>query len=264
MPLYRHEVSLDYVRVELALQYALSESWDLALRVPWERKTQNASIATIEPATGQQRDQMQRNADIHHRDGTFQGISDLQLLGRKRLGNLRLGAGLTIPAGRTVEDPYVLGARGIEHLHIQFGTGTFDPLLEASYTRPLNERFTANAFLAARLPFYENDKTFQAPPEGSLGLGLSHRATERLSLRVEAGAYAQGYGHWNGVRDENTGLIATSVGAGATVRLRSLSVSADLRHPLSQRTLDEGDAFEQGPTFAITFGAPLGRISSAR
>lgn len=264
MPLYRHEVSLDYARVELALQYALSESWDLSLRVPWERKTQNAAIATIEPATEPQRQDMQRNADLHHRDGTFEGIGDLQLLGRRRWGNVKLAAGVTIPTGRTVEDPYLLGQRGIQHLHIQFGTGTFDPLLEASYTRPLNERFSTTAFLATRLPFYENDRTFQAPPEGSFGVGVSHRTSERLSLRVEAGAYAQGYGHWNGVRDENTGLIATSIGAGATVRLRSLSVSADVRHPLSQRTLQEADAFEQGPTFAIAIGGPLGRISSAR
>ena len=263
VPLYRHEVSLDYARVELELQYALSQAWDVALRVPWERKTQNASIATIDPATADQRADMQRNADLHHRDGTFEGLGDLQFLGRKRFGNLRIGAGFTIPTGSTVEDPYLLGDRGIQHLHIQFGTGTFDPLLEASYRRPLGERFTTSAYLATRLPFYENDRTFQAPAEGSGGVSLGHRTTERVSLRVEAGAYAQGYGHWNGLRDENTGLIATSIGAGATVRLRSLTVSADVRYPLSQRTLDDGDAFEQGPTFAVTFAAPLGRISSA-
>lgn len=264
VPLYRHEVSLDYARVELELQYALSESWALALRVPWERKTQHASIAAVEPATTSEVAEMQRNSDIHHRDGTFQGIGDLMLLGRRHWGNFRIAAGFSVPTGKTVEDPYLLGEQGREHLHIQFGSGTFDPLLEASYARPLNDRFTAGGYLATRLPFYENRRTFQAPPEASAGVSLSHRTTENLRLRVEAGADAQGYGRWNGVRDPNTGLIATSVGAGATVRLRSLTVSADVRHPLSQRTLEEGDAFSQGPTFAVTVAAPLPRISSAR
>lgn len=257
VPLYRHEVSLDFARVELELQYGLSETTDLALRVPWDRKTQHASIASIEPATADQQAAMQRNSDLHHRDGTFEGISDLQLLARRRFGNLRVGAGFTLPTGHTVENPYLLGDQGIEHVHIQFGTGTFDPLLEASYTHPLPGHFSSSAFAAARLPLYENGRTFQAPKEGTLALALSHRTTDRLSLRVEAGGYAQGYGRWDGLRDENTGLVSTSIAAGATVRLPAMTVSADIRHPLSQRTLEEGDAFRQGPVFVV-------RISSAR
>lgn len=262
VPLYRHEVSLDYARVELELQYALSEQWAVALRVPWERKAQSSSIAFIAPADAGQRASMQRNADLHHRNGTFQGLGDLMLLGRRHWSNVRLAAGFTIPTGRTVENPYLLGERGLQHLHIQFGTGTFDPLIEASYFRPLAGELSASAFAAARLPFYENRRTFQAAPEVSAALAVSHRTTDRLSTRLELGGYAQGYGHWDGQRDENTGLMATSIAAGATMRLGEISISADVRFPLTQRTLDEGDAFRQGPTVAISVGGPL-RISSA-
>lgn len=261
-PLYRHEVSLDYARVELELQYALSESWDLALRVPWQHKDQTSAIAAIEPASAAELEAMQRNADIHHRGGTFRGLGDLMLLGRRHRGNLHLAAGLTLPTGGTVENPYHLGDQGLEHLHIQFGSGTFDPLLEASYVRPLGERFASSASFAGRFPFYANRHRFRAPAEGSVAVTLSQRTTERVRLRVEAAGYAQGYGYWDGRRDENTGLYSVSIGAGATVRLRSVSLSMDVRYPLAQRTLSEGDAFEQGPTFAVSVGGPL-RISSA-
>ena len=32
---------------------------------------------------------------------------------------------MTLPLGRTVEDPFALGDMGLPHEHSQFGTGTF-------------------------------------------------------------------------------------------------------------------------------------------
>ena len=45
---------------------------------------------------------------------------------------LRLGMGLALPSGRTESDPWILGDSGKKHLHIQFGNGTVDPLLNLS------------------------------------------------------------------------------------------------------------------------------------
>lgn len=266
VPLYRHEVSLDYARVELALDYTVAPQWELTLRMPFESKRQQSSIGFVEPATPAQREAMQRNADIHHRSVTLRGISDLMLLGRHRRASvwregdaLSISAGITLPTGNTVENPYRLGEAGQEHLHIQFGTGTFDPLLEASYTAPLFGRLSAGAYLAGRAPLYENGHGFQAPPDATLGAHLSHRASDRLLLRLEAAGYVQGYGKWDGSRDENTGLLATSLTGGATMRFGERWISADVRVPVSQRTLTEGDAFTQGPTFVVSVGGPLRR-----
>ena len=266
VPLYRHEVSLDYARVELALQYALAPGWDLTARVPWEQKVQRAGIAEVDPATAEDRAAMQRNIDLHHRSVTLRGIGDLMFLGRRRwFGTWReddaltLSAGATVPTGSTVDDPYDLGDRGLRHLHIQFGTGTVDPLLEAGYSAPVRGRFSAGAYLASRLPFYENRRGFQAPPDGTVGIHLAHRTSDRLQLRVEGAFFAQGRGYWNGARDENTGLLATSLTAGATWHLGAASLSADVRYPLSQRTLTEGDAFTQGPTVVVSVGGLLRR-----
>lgn len=264
MPLYRHEVSLDYARLELGLQYTIAPGWDVIGRVPWEIKDQRAEVAMIDAATPEQHAAMQRNIDLHHRSVTLRGISDLMVLGRRRWSSawregdaLTISAGATVPTGRTVENPYRLGDQGVQHLHIQFGTGSVDPLLEASYQAPVAGRFSAGAYLAGRLPFYENTRTFQAPPEATLGVHVAHRTTDRLQLRLEGGLYAQGYGYWNGLRDENTGLTATSVTAGTTYQLRAFSLSTDVRYPLSQTTLTEGDAFKQGPTFVVSVGGRL-------
>lgn len=264
VPLYRHEVSLDYARVELGLQYVLTPEWDLIARIPWEQKRQDSSIGFVDPSSLDERLAMQRNMDVHHRAVTLRGLSDLMFLGRRRLSNVRregdgvaLSVGLTMPTGRTVENPYRLGSEGIEHLHIQFGTGTADPLLEASYHSPIGGRLSAGAYVAGRFPFYENARSFRAPVDATSGGHLSHRTTDRLQLRLEASVYAQGYGYWDGARDENTGLVSTSIAGGATLRAGAMSVSADVRYPLSQRTLTEGDAFQQGPTFVVSISGPL-------
>ena len=257
VPLYRHEVSLDYARLELGLQYALSSDWQLIARVPWEHKAQTSSPTLIDAATDQQRAAMQRNVDIHHRTVTLRGLGDLMFLARRRWSGFTLAAGATVPTGETVDNPYLLGDRGIVHTHIQFGTGTVDPLLEASYNAPIAERLSAGASLSGKLPLYENSRGFRAAPDATLSVYLSRDLTSRVSARLEAAAYGQGYGHWNGVRDENTGLVATSVSAGTTLRFDRFSLSGDVRFPMTQRTLSEGDAFTQGPTVILSVG---GRI----
>ena len=68
------------------------------------------------------------NPTLHHRNETLSGLGDPWLYGRAatHLGGVmidgRLGA--TVPLGRTVPDPFVLGDMGVPHEHSQFGTGT--------------------------------------------------------------------------------------------------------------------------------------------
>jgi hypothetical protein len=264
VPNYRHEVSLDYLRLELGLQYTVTSDWDLIARIPWEQKQQTAGIGLVDPATPAEQEAMQRNIDIHHRSITVRGISDLMFLGRRRWSSawregdtLSISAGVSAPTGRTVENPYRLGDQGIQHLHIQFGTGTVVTLMEASYSTPIGGRFSAGTYLAGRFPFYENRRSFRAPPDVTAGAHLAYKATDRLQLRAEGAFYAQGYGYWDGERDENTGLAGTSITGGATYQFGIVSVSADVRYPISQRTLTEGDAFTQGPTVVLSIG---GRI----
>ncbi len=58
VPLHRHEVSLDYLRLELELEYAFKDSWVLALRVPYDIKDQKTEVGFIEPVSSQEKQQI--------------------------------------------------------------------------------------------------------------------------------------------------------------------------------------------------------------
>jgi len=256
VPLHRHEVSLDYLRVELELDYAFKDRWGVVLRVPYDIKDQEASVGFIEPALEEEKKAMLRNLNIHHRAETYRGLSDLMLLATynrdalfREGDSLKISAGTTLPTGKTEENPFELGDKGLEHLHIQFGTGTFDPLLEANYWVPLARKFTIGGYARARFPLYANRKTYKGPGELTAGLQLGYQLSKRLTLHLNTTAYYQGFAYWDGEKDTHSGLVATSSIFGAAIKAwGDTSLGLDLRYPLGQRTLSEGDAFEQGPT----------------
>jgi hypothetical protein len=70
--------------------------------------------------------------DIHHRNETLTGLGDPWLLlhGARGQGpwTLSARAGASLPVGRTEPNPFELGRQGRPHQHIQFGTGTVDPI----------------------------------------------------------------------------------------------------------------------------------------
>lgn len=142
----------------------------------------------------------------------------------------------------------MLGDAGLPHEHIQFGTGTFDPLLELYYFTPISDRVRASVNALAKLPLYENGKGYQGPVEVSSGLSLTVAPTERFSLRVGWSFYYQNAARWNGERDINSGLISHGAVGGLSYKVSdSAYLSFDLRVPVSQKTLsDDGDTFEQG------------------
>ncbi len=259
VPLYRHQVALDYTRVELELFYTATNHWDVIARLPWERKALSASFAPVNPASAADLASMQRNIDIHHRPGVMEGMSDASILGRRRsTGVFRRGdalavsAGVSLPTGRTVENPYTAVSRVHPHSHIQFGSGSVDPLLELSYIAPVRVSASAGIFLSAHVPLYENSKTFKAAPEASLAVSVMRSVNERVSVRAQAMTYLQRYGYWGGVRDENmTGLQSTGAGIGADFRVAGITLSMDASYPLAQRTLLPGDTFERGATFVV-------------
>lgn len=255
VPNHRHAVELDFVRYELTAAYSLAESWDALLRIPYDVKKRSARVEVVDPATRDEVAAMQRNLDLHHPSETLEGFSDFSLLvARKETGLFRDGdifaaaAGTSIPAGRTEEDPYALGESGLPHEHIQFGTGTFAPLLEVSYFTPLSGRLGVSVNALGKFPLYENDKGYQGPVEVSSGATLALAATDRLSVRAGWSFYYQGYAHWNGDRDINTGLVSNGAVGGASYRVSDGAyLNLDVRVPVSQQThSDESDTFEEG------------------
>ncbi|HJP02590.1 MAG TPA: hypothetical protein QF764_12550 [Planctomycetota bacterium] len=261
VPLYRHRVHLELLRLQFTARRRLNKDWTGWLRLPYDIKERAAAIELIEGATDEQVAQMERSMQIHHPTATLSGFGDANALAAHRSVGiftdgdvLTLAAGTTIPLGRTEHDPFELGDEGLEHEHVQFGSGTFDPILEAYYMRPLTGGLKFSAFATGRLPVYENDKEYSPPLQFNAGGLLNWQARERLQIHVGLGAFRQQGAQWDGVLDRDSGYESIELLAGANWALgASSNLTLGLVIPLSQRTLVEAaERFERGP--ALTFG----------
>ncbi len=272
VPLHRHHVTLNIYRVDVGLNYQISPQWMLEANIPFETKVQEATIEEIEPVSQAEMEAIIRNRDNHHRNETYAGPTDADVF----LGYLTQGIlmendflmgriGTTLPFGKTEEDPWKLGNAGLEHLHIQFGTGTFNPVADLHYSFPLYKGLGANASIRGKFPLYENSKTYRGSRELTYTAGLNYHFNDWLSFQASYLGFYQSYAYWAGEQDINTGLRFSMASVGASlVTPYNIPLSLTLMLPLQQETLyddtnafldgvyDEQDAFEFGPLVSLT------------
>ena len=231
------------------------------LGIPYAIKSQDASVEEIEPTSPAEERVILANQNIHHRDETYRGISDFSLrFSHTRHGILRGGDhfiasfGTSIPMGKTEDDPFKLGDAGLKHLHIQFGTGTFNPLAEVHYGTPLFGDFSMSASISGQFPFYENSKTYRGSMEVTSIAEVKYHLFDWLTFHTTYLGFYQSYAYWDGERDINSGLVLNAGLFGATLNAAyGVSVRLSVMLPFHRRTLsDEGDAFELGPTVSLT------------
>ncbi len=258
VPEHRHEVSLDLLRVEFEFQYTFLNHWDFVFRAPYDTKDQSSEVGFVDPATQEEKAAMLRNMELHHRTESYRGFSDLMALVAYRDHDVlrqgdsfRIAFGTSLPVGQTEEDPFNLAKKAEEHLHIQFGTGTFDPLLELYYQLPLAGKLSLGAFTLGRFPLYENNKSYQGPVEVSAGASLGYLIGKRFFLHGDGSFFYQSRAQWDGEDDINSGLRSTSALVGLSVNMsQDTTLGIDFLYPISQSTLDsKGDTFERGNTF---------------
>ena len=270
---HRHEVKLNVIRFDVGLKYRISQQWRLEAALPYEIKDQTAGIPDIESVDDpDQKDAMLRYQNIHHRNQTYRGISDMDiLLGYNRQGilmendSLTAKFGTTIPLGKTEDDPWKLGAMGKEHLHIQFGTGTFNPIGDLRYSIPIYGGLAANVNLRGKFPFYENSKTYRGSWDVTYSAGLNYRLNDWLSVQTSYLGLYQSYAHWAGDIDINTGLQFSLASLGASIATPyNVPLSITLMLPIQQETLyddsnalldgtyQESDAFKLGMLVSVT------------
>ncbi len=260
-PLHRHHVALSTYRIDVGLQYLLNDQWTLQANIPYAVKNQEASIEWIHPVSPEDEQAILRSRDIHHRNETYTGLADLDLfLGYKIRGLFKTGDilfarfGTTVPTGRTEENPWELGDAGIAHLHIQFGTGTFNPSASLQYNLPLYRGLRITASARGMFPIYENSKTYRGSAELSYTAGFTYRLYDWLSFNGNYLGFYQTSASWAGERDINTGMRYSMAALGmSVVTLNDISVSANVMFPLTQETLYDGsDAIEFGNLVSLT------------
>ena len=274
VPLHRHHVKLNTFRIDVGLKYHLNSEWMLEANVPYETKIQEATIEKLPnyPVTSSERKAIERNQHIHHRNKTYTGPRDPNVTLGYQTRSLLIAndfvmvrIGTTIPLGKTEEDPWKLGDAGLEHLHIQFGTGTFNPIADLDYGVPLYKGLRANASIRVNLPFYENSKTYRGSREITYTAGLNYSFNDWLAVQAGYLGFYQSFAYWAGERDINSGLRFSMVSFGASVITPyDIPLSLAVMLPLEQETLyddtkvlldgeyEESDAFEFGPLVSLT------------
>jgi hypothetical protein len=268
VPLHRHEVAIDFVRLELVGAYTFADGWDLVGRLPYDWKEREASVRLLESATPDEVAAIEAGAESHHGDAHLEGFGDATLLVARRWSDVwssddrvNVSLGVSLPTGATEEDPLAAGELGLPHEHVQFGSGTFDPVLEAAWQASLVSRWRVGSSFAMRAPLSTSSTGYRGPLELSATARLDFDATDQLVLSVGAVAYGQGHARWNDERDENTGLFAIGALLGASRTLGSgLVARFDVLLPLHQEALDdEGDAYENGVLvqFGLTWNGRL-------
>ena len=197
--------------------------------------------------------------DIHHRNETLSGIADpwLMLHAGTRRGEWGLAAraGVTLPLGRTEPDPFALGDLGLPHQHIQFGTGTVDPVLGLAAGR----RFGAVEFTTiaeARFMVAENSHGYQAGHRYYAEATASRRLSGPWSAGLGLLAAREDAERWNGVvrTDEgNLGRTDVLVSVGVARGLGSAgTVSLTAKIPIVSRS--KGAQVDYPVIFTVGFG----------
>jgi len=188
--------------------------------------------------------------DTHHRNETLLRPGDVSLalpLSRP-VGAWTIGVspGLSLPTGRTEANPFELGRLGLPHQHIQFGTGTFDPLLGISALRTAGA-LTWIASADARWSLYANAHEYQAGDRFGLRLDAGRTLSAWNAHAGLAFAHERAE-HWNGRIEEEGNLGRTDldlvVGAGrplgasgtwtlnAQIPMVSRSTGSQVRYPV--------------------------------
>ncbi len=173
--------------------------------------------------------------NIHHRNETLVGFADAQLFlhsGGRLLGlDVSGRAGVSLPLGKIESNPFALEDLGLPHEHIQFGTGTFDPLIGLDVAKNFGG-WSLAGFAQAQTSLYANRFGYQAGAR-TLGGAVGSTTLLEIPLRVGATFVHEFPERWNGrvpSEDGNLGRSDLFLGPGATLPFGSdYSLSIDVR-----------------------------------
>lgn len=181
--------------------------------------------------------------DIHHRNETLAGLADPWLLGRVNLSFDKLllvsRAGIGLPLGSTEEDPFARGRAGLPHQHIQFGTGTFYPVLSLDVTLDLNP-VRLLAYNQTLLFFYENGHRYQAGNRYMGGLSADIEIANHLRAGPSVDVINEQPERWGGIvqQDGNVGRTDVLVGAAVSYRIGAVTASLSAKVPVYQHFIE--------------------------
>lgn len=205
-----HDLTLFFGELRLHAEYGVT-SW-LSADLLWSLRVVHVGFV-LEDAATRMPLAPPFGADIHHRTETLVGLTNPWLSARavKRLGPWAFvfRAGLTLPVGATVDNPFELGREGKVHEHIQFGTGTVNPLAGVELHRAVGP-FAVAAWMLAKSSLYENAHHYRAGSQLLAGGNVSSALwTSRFWFMLGALVYDEQPERWNGVTETEGNLGRT-------------------------------------------------------
>jgi thiol-disulfide isomerase/thioredoxin len=167
-----------------------------------------------------------QDPNLHHRNEVLAGFADPWLIARAATGfagaTISVRAGVTLPIGSTVPNPFLLGDMGIPHEHTQFGTGTFEPIAGIEAYRRLAS-FTVDAYALTIQSIYENGYGYRAGNRYAVGLGAASAfGARRWRFRTTLDRTSETAESWSGVvytTEGNIGRTDVLVGLEASYQL---------------------------------------------
>jgi hypothetical protein len=181
--------------------------------------------------------------DLHHRNETLLGLGDPWLTAKTvwTLGPATLGGRLGLPVGRTEENPFALGRLGQRHQHVQFGSGTFDPIAGIDGKLPIGV-FTLAMYGQAQLVLGQNAKGFRAGNRYATGLSGEGPLIGHLRGSLGVDVINEQPERWLGVvaQDGNLGRTDVLVGGALSYRFGSTTLSLSAKFPVYQHFITHG------------------------
>lgn len=186
--------------------------------------------------------------DYHHRNETRRGFSDAQatlhLAGQNAVWSYAGRVGMSVPIGSTEDNPFALGRLGLPHQHVQFGTGTWDPVLGLAAGRSIG----GTAFelhLAGKFTFLENRHDYRAGNRTSAMLNASHRLKAGFNGTVGLSLVREEAEHWDGRLEHEGNLGRTDLLGSVSIARMQLPLGVfgvGAQFPLMSRV--NGEQFE--------------------
>ena len=244
-PLHNHEQLLVPAQLIGSVEWGLTDNLGLEASVPL--RLVYTSVHYTRPDGS---DYTPLDEGVHHRNEMLVGVGDPVVTLRAAYvldGWWLIGRiGASLPLGRTEPDPFEAGDAGEEHQHIQFGTGTFDPILGVELARSFG-RLQVAGYGQLSLPLYANSHGFQAGSRALVGVQTGWRFAERAVVQGSVEGLREGPERWGGTIQQD-GLLGRQellVGAQLVFSLGGPQYSVGVRAPVV-REIFVGDESETG------------------
>jgi len=195
---HQQQAQLLWMRLAPRVSVGLAEGWKLSARIPVNVRWFDVNYlrndgSTFEPAY----------ADEAGSGESIQGLGDPALMvskiGRWPGGWIgAVGGGVSLPLGKTEDNPYSRNQLGSLQQHAQMGTGAVQPMFNMEVIRE-KEGWRGFASTGMTFSFYTNAKGYRPPSVYTAAVGASRELGERFDGLVALNFNRTSKDFWEGV-----------------------------------------------------------------